>query len=126
MSPHRPILLAAALASWVLVCAGKPCRAEVQTSESRPEVKSEKTSRSGSQQTVAFPGKSAHGVPPVPGQLVNGPGIRGAVERPKRVPPILIAFVLLFLITWVRSYWERRRLRAQFRQSCESPPQSYI
>jgi hypothetical protein len=66
------------------------------------------------------------GRPPAPGQLVN-PGAREKAGEPRRrVPPILIAFVLLFLITWVRTYLERRRLRASFRQSCEpTPPQAF-
>ena len=67
--------------------------------------------------------KSGAPVPPVPGQLTNSPSPKNSPEGRKRVPPILIAFVLLFLITWVRAYLERRRLRASFRQSCQLPPE---
>lgn len=125
---HRPTLLGAALACCALVLAGENNWAQPASADSRPE-------SSGPQapgKTEVQPRGSVPPVPPAPGQLVSGPGTKGAVERPKRVPPILIAFVLLFLITWVRAYLERRRLRALLRQSCElppqseSPPQSYI
>lgn len=117
---HRPTLLGAALAFCALVSGGENNWAQSASADSRPEI-------SGPQapgKTELQPRRSVPPVPPVPGQLVSGPGSKGAVERPKRVPPILIAFVLLFLITWVRAYLERRRLRARLRQSCELPPQS--
>ena len=122
---HRLTLPGAALALLALVSPGDNGRAqapEPTASDSR----SETSALRSTQKTEAGLLKSPSPVPPVPGQLVNGPGSKSAVERPKRVPPILIAFVLLFLITWVRAFVERRRLRARFRQSCESPPQSYI
>lgn len=122
LSLHRLSPLAAALGLWALVSTGTPTRAQSAASEA----KSEETHPKSPHLTDALPRKNTPSSPPVPGQLVSGPGSRTAVERPKRIPPILIAFLLLFLITWVRSSIERRRLRAQFRQSCESPPQSYI
>jgi hypothetical protein len=75
------------------------------------------------QKPAVAPRKSGAPVPPVPGQLTNSPSPKNSPQGHKRVPPILIAFVLLFLITWVRAYLERRRLRASFRQSCELPPE---
>jgi hypothetical protein len=122
LSHHRLTPLAAALAFWTLVSTGTPCRAQSSVSQES----SDATHPQNPHPAGALLQKNTPSTPPVPGQLVNGSGTRTVVERPKRVPPILIAFVLLFLITWVRSFWERRRLRAQFRQSCESPPQSYI
>jgi hypothetical protein len=69
------------------------------------------------------PRKSSAAVPPIPGQEVKHPGSKHAADGRLRVPPILIAFVLLFIITWVRAFLERRRLRADFRESCKpSPP----
>jgi hypothetical protein len=125
---HRPTLLGAVLAFCALVSGGENNWAQPASSDSRPESGGP---RAPGKTEVQLRG-NVPPVPPAPGQLVSGPSTKGALERPKRVPPILIAFVLLFLITWVRAYLERRRLRALLRQSCElppqpeSPPQSYI
>jgi hypothetical protein len=112
--PHRHWLLAAALS---LLPGANACRAQA------PDATHGEAAVEHVQKQAVAPRKSGVPVPPVPGQLTNNPSPKNSPEGHKRVPPILIAFVLLFLITWVRAYLERRRLRASFRQSCELPPE---
>ena len=111
---QRSWLLAAAL---VFLPGADACRAQA------PVATPEEAAVEHVQKPAAAPRKSGAPVPPVPGQLTNSPSPKNSPEGHKRVPPILIAFVLLFLITWVRAYLERRRLRASFRQSCELHPE---
>jgi hypothetical protein len=111
---HRAWLLAAAL---MFLTGADACRAQAPVATPGEAVVEHV------QKPAAAPRKTGAPVPPVPGQLTNSPSPKNSPEGHKRVPPILIAFVLLFLITWVRAYLERRRLRASFRQSCELPPE---
>jgi len=113
---QRPWLLGAVLAGLALLPVWESCCAQAPGA-----APGEADGRLQKPDTVAR--KTATPVPPFPGQLTNSPASKGSDERRGRIPPILIAFVLLFLITWVRAYLERRRLRASFRQSCEFPPQ---
>lgn len=115
---HRPRLLGAVLATLALLPAREPCRAQTPSA-----VPGEAAAQGVRKPDAAATRGNGAMVPPFPGQLTNSPPSKSSDERRRRVPPILIAFVLLFLITWVRAYLERRRLRASFRQSCESPPQ---
>jgi hypothetical protein len=111
---HRHWLLAATLS---LLPSADACRAQA------PDATYGDAAVEHVQKQAAVPRISGAPVPPVPGQLTNSPSPKNSPQGHKRVPPILIAFVLLFLITWVRAYLERRRLRASFRQSCELPPE---
>ena len=113
---HRPWLLGAVLAALALLPVRDACRAQA------PGATPGEAPARSLQKPEAPPRRAGAPGPPVPGQLTNAPAAKGPGESRKRVPPILIAFVLLFLITWVRAYLERRRLRASFRQLCEPPP----
>jgi hypothetical protein len=114
---QRSWLLGAVLAALALLPARESCHAQA------PGAATGEAATGTVQKPDAAARKRESASPPFPGQLTNSTAGKGADERHKRIPPILIAFVLLFLITWVRAYLERRRLRASFRQSCEFPPQ---
>ncbi len=113
---QRPWLLGAVLAALALLPSGDYCHAQA------PGATPGESPARSLQKPDTAPRRGSAPVPPVPGQLTNASAAKGPGESRKRVPPILIAFVLLFLITWVRAYLERRRLRASFRQLCEPPP----
>lgn len=114
---QRPWLLGAALTALALLPTQESCRAQA------PGANPEEAAARSLQKADAPVRKTSTLLPPFPGQVTNGPASKGSDERRRRIPPILIAFVLLFFITWVRAFLERRRLRASFRQSCEYPPQ---
>ena len=113
---QRSWLLGAVLAALALLPARESCRAQAPGAPpGEAPVRLQKPD--------AATRRTATPVPPFPGQVTHSSSAKGSEEKHRRIPPILIAFVLLFLITWVRAYLERRRLRASFRQSCELPPQ---
>jgi len=119
---QRSWLLGAVLAALALLPARESCHAQAPGAATG-EAATGEAATGTAQKPDAAARKRESASPPFPGQLTNSTAGKGADERHKRIPPILIAFVLLFLITWVRAYLERRRLRASFRQSCELPPQ---
>jgi hypothetical protein len=113
---HRLCLPGAVLAALALLPVRNSCLAQA------PNMTSGESPAQSLPKPETATSRTRAPVPPVPGQLTNTPTAKSSAESGKRVPPILIAFVLLFLITWVRAYLERRRLRASFRQICEPPP----
>jgi hypothetical protein len=114
---QRPWLLGAVLAALALLPARESCRAQAPGAAPGEAAGTLQKPDAATRKTGMPP------MPPFPGQITHSPAAKGSEERRRRIPPILIAFVLLFLITRVRAYLERRRLRASFRQSCEIPPQ---
>ena len=124
LSRHqRPWLLGAALTALALLPAQESCWAQVSGALPEEAVAGSLQKADAAGRKTANPLPPFPPSPPFPGQVINGSASKASAERHRRIPPILVAFVLLFFITWVRAFLERRRLRASFRQSCEYPSQ---